>query len=70
METEEEAPEPVALDCPDCKGYGSYGEAGCCGYPLSSGECCGNAIEIQVQCKSCGGTGVIYSYEYFPKTLK
>lgn len=41
--------------CPQCDGsgtliYSGYGtEAGCCGNTLSNGECCGNAIPIEVQ---------------------
>ena len=39
--------------CPNCEGKGytiGYDiEAVCCGEPLGTGECCGNAIPEQVQ---------------------
>ena len=55
----------VAAKCPQCDGSGTLQievyrtEAGCCGDVLSTGECCGNAIPIQVpdfeieQCQWC-----------------
>jgi hypothetical protein len=48
-------------DCPDCdgSGYRTISEAGCCGNPTRTGECCGNAIEVPgtEKCSTCGGSG-------------
>lgn len=48
-------------DCPDCdgSGYRAISEAGCCGNPTRTGECCGNAIEVPgtEKCSTCGGSG-------------
>lgn len=50
-------------DCPDCEGAGwrQISEAGCCGRPTRTGECCGNAIEVPgtEQCSTCCGSGKI-----------
>lgn len=50
------------LACPNCEGRGrrTISEAGCCNNPTRTGECCGNAIEVQAEepCDSCGGTGL------------
>ena len=57
--------------CPDCHGQGwtEYQgcaiEPGCCGQPLGNGECCGNAIAVQVPameqqpCQLCEATGEV-----------
>lgn len=51
--------------CPTCDGSGTYTFSiteithGCCGQPLPNGECCGNAIPVEipseelVQCEWC-----------------
>lgn len=53
------------VDCPICSGRGWYEgvESGCCQRPTPSGECCGQAIAVQVQeqCSACGGSGKVQS---------
>lgn len=41
---------PDEVYCPICGGCGWVTRPGCCGRPLRSGECCGEAIPMQEPC--------------------
>lgn len=68
---QEQITEGNKLVCDECNGEGYIiglgWDSGCCGNPLRNGECCGNAIMIEVQqqcgCEKCKGTGFIINQQ-------